>query len=120
MENNFKIYIEDSITNIKSSDWDSCNSKGNIFLSYNFLKLLEDSNSIGGNTGWEPVYFCLKINNEVNAIVPEGGEIDTLSKLPKAWFNLVPYREVGLMTAEYLKEKFDIPYVSRIHLLALV
>ena len=51
---------------------------------------------------------------KVNAIVPEGGKIETLSKLPKAWFNLVPYREVGLMAAEYLKEKYDMPYVSRI------
>ena len=42
---------------------------------------------------------------KINAIVPEGGKIETLSKLPKAWFNLVPYREVGLMAAEYLKEK---------------
>ena len=51
---------------------------------------------------------------QINAIVPEGGKIETLSKLPKAWFNLVPYREVGLMSAEYLKEKYDMPYVSRI------
>ena len=51
---------------------------------------------------------------KVNAIVPEGGKIETLSKLPKAWFNLVPYREVGLMAAESLKEEYDMPYVSRI------
>lgn len=50
---------------------------------------------------------------KINAIVPEGGKIETLSKLPKAWFNLVPYREVGLMAAEYLKEKYKMPYISR-------
>ena len=70
MKNNYKIYIEDSITNIKSSVWDNCNSKGNIFLSYNFLKLLEDSNSINISTGWKPIYFCIKINAKIIAVVP--------------------------------------------------
>tara|TARA_A100001011_G_scaffold392802_1_gene481179 strand:+ start:6579 stop:7724 length:1146 start_codon:yes stop_codon:yes gene_type:complete len=70
LQNNIKIYIENSITNIKSSDWDNCNSKGNIFLSYNFLKLLEDSNSININTGWTPIYFCLKMNSNIIAVVP--------------------------------------------------
>ena len=70
LKNNYKIYIEDSITNIKSSVWDNCNSKGNIFLSYNFLKLLEDSNSINISTGWKPIYFCIKINAKIIAVVP--------------------------------------------------
>ena len=70
MKNDFKIYVEDSITNIKPSEWNSCNGKGNIFLSYNFLKLLEDSNSININNGWKPTYFCLKINSKILAIVP--------------------------------------------------
>ena len=70
MENNFKICIEDSISNIKSFEWDNCNHTGNIFLSYNFLKLLEDSNSVNINNGWKPIYFCLKINSNVIAVVP--------------------------------------------------
>ena len=48
----------------------------------------------------------------VNCILPEGGSIESISKLPSAWFNIVPYREVGLMAARYLKDKFDMPYVS--------
>ena len=70
METNFKIYIEDSITNIKPSEWDNCNHKGNIFLSYNFLKLLEDSNSVNIKNGWKPIYFCLKIDSNIIAVVP--------------------------------------------------
>ena len=35
-----------------------------------------------------------------------------LKNLPKAWFNIVPYREVGLMTAIYLKNEFNMPYVA--------
>ncbi|MDF3675364.1 nitrogenase component 1 [Enterobacter hormaechei] len=35
-----------------------------------------------------------------------------LKKLPKAWFNLIPYREVGLMTAVYLNKEYGMPYIS--------
>lgn len=49
---------------------------------------------------------------EINEIIPEGGSIQNLKNLPKAWFNIVPYREVGLMTAVYLKKEFKMPYVD--------
>lgn len=48
----------------------------------------------------------------INEIIPEGGNVHNLKNLPKAWFNFVPYREVGLMTAIYLKSEFNMPYVS--------
>ena len=70
MKDRILITAESSINKFKARDWDNCNKNGNVFLSYNFLKLLEDSNSIGGNTGWQPVYFCLKINDKITAIVP--------------------------------------------------
>ena len=49
---------------------------------------------------------------DVNEVIPEGGEVSNLKNLPKAWFNLVPYREVGLMTAVYLQKEFNMPYVA--------
>ncbi len=49
---------------------------------------------------------------EVNEVIPESGEVTNLKNLPKAWFNLVPYREVGLMTARYLEKEFSQPFVS--------
>ena len=70
MKDKIQITAESSINKFKAKDWDNCNKNGNVFLSYNFLKLLEDSNSIGGNTGWQPVYFCLKVNDKITAIVP--------------------------------------------------
>ena len=48
----------------------------------------------------------------VNQVIPEGGSVLNLQNLPKAWFNLIPYREVGLMTAKYLEQQFDMPYVA--------
>jgi light-independent protochlorophyllide reductase subunit B len=49
---------------------------------------------------------------EVNEILPEGASVENLKNLPRAWFNLVPYREVGLMTAKYLESEFGMPYVD--------
>jgi light-independent protochlorophyllide reductase subunit B len=49
---------------------------------------------------------------EVNEVIPEGASVHNLKKLPKAWFNLVPYRELGLMTANFLKEEFGTPIVD--------
>ena len=49
---------------------------------------------------------------QINEVIPEGGSVTKLNRLPKAWFNIVPYREVGLMTAQYLKDELGIPYVS--------
>nr|WKT07779.1 ChlB subunit of protochlorophyllide reductase [Klebsormidium sp. TAA2-JRJ3pt] len=49
---------------------------------------------------------------DTHQVIPEGGSVGQLQSLPKAWFNIVPYREVGLMTAQYLEREFDMPYIS--------
>lgn len=50
---------------------------------------------------------------QVNEVLPKGGSIEGLRKLPKAWFNIVPYREAGIMTAQYLQQEFQMPYIDR-------
>lgn len=49
---------------------------------------------------------------EINQVIPEGGSIPDLQNLGKAWFNLVPYREIGLITANYLQTEFNMPYIT--------
>ncbi|MGB5636922.1 MAG: ferredoxin:protochlorophyllide reductase (ATP-dependent) subunit B [Waterburya sp.] len=49
---------------------------------------------------------------EVNEVIPDGASVQNLRNLPRAWFNLVPYRELGMMTAEYLESEFSIPCVD--------
>jgi light-independent protochlorophyllide reductase subunit B len=49
---------------------------------------------------------------EVNAVIPEGASVHDLKNLSRAWFNLVPYRELGLTTAQYLLEQFNQPSVE--------
>ena len=48
----------------------------------------------------------------VNQVIPEGGSLTHLKDLPRAWFNIVPYREVGLMTANFLEKEYGMPYIS--------
>jgi light-independent protochlorophyllide reductase subunit B len=48
----------------------------------------------------------------VNAVIPEGASVHELKNLPRAWFNLVPYRELGIMAAKYLEEEFGTPYID--------
>ena len=48
----------------------------------------------------------------VNVILPENVSLPELKDLPKAWINIVPYREVGLMTAKYLQEQYGTPYIA--------
>lgn len=48
----------------------------------------------------------------VNQVIPEGGYLKYLKDLPRAWFNIIPYREVGLMTATFLEKEYGMPYIS--------
>ncbi|HEY9647897.1 MAG TPA: ferredoxin:protochlorophyllide reductase (ATP-dependent) subunit B, partial [Chroococcidiopsis sp.] len=49
---------------------------------------------------------------EVNAVIPEGATVSELTTLSRAWFNLVPYREIGLTAATYLQQEFGMPMVT--------
>lgn len=52
------------------------------------------------------------LNIEINLVLPEGLSITDLKNLPCAWFNIVPYREIGLLSAKYLEKEFQMPFVD--------
>ena len=54
----------------------------------------------------------LDLEIDINLIVPEGISVKQLSDIPKAWFNFIPYREVGMLTAEYLRQNYNMPFVN--------
>ena len=56
--------------------------------------------------------LCSDLGIQINEIIPEGGSITKLKTLGRAWFNIVPYREVGLMAAHYLEKEFAMPFVN--------
>jgi light-independent protochlorophyllide reductase subunit B len=49
---------------------------------------------------------------EVNEVIPEGASVHNLKNLPKAWVNITPYREIGLLAAQYLEQEFGTPYLD--------
>lgn len=77
-------------------------------------------NLIGTSTlGFHHQHDCRELKRlmsdlgvEVNEVIPEGASVHNLKHLPRAWFNLVPYRELGLMAARYLEQEFGMPYVD--------
>lgn len=48
----------------------------------------------------------------VNLVLPEGASVHDLHKLGQAWFNVVPYRELGPMAAAYLREELGTPTLA--------
>ncbi|MGB3517630.1 MAG: ferredoxin:protochlorophyllide reductase (ATP-dependent) subunit B [Elainellaceae cyanobacterium] len=77
-------------------------------------------NIIGTSTlGFHNQHDCTELKRlmadlgiEVNAVIPDGASVHQLKNLSRAWFNLVPYRELGPMTADYLKQEFAMPVVD--------
>ena len=57
-------------------NWEKCakNKIGMIssdpFTTYRFLELLEDSSSVGKNSGWLPRYLVAKVNDQVIGVAP--------------------------------------------------
>ncbi|MBD2034234.1 ferredoxin:protochlorophyllide reductase (ATP-dependent) subunit B [Leptolyngbya sp. FACHB-321] len=49
---------------------------------------------------------------EVNEVIPEGASVHNIKNLSRAWFNLVPYRELGPLSAAYLEQEFGTPSVD--------
>ena len=94
-------------------------SKKNNLLSQD-KTLLPSANIIGIFTlGFHNQHDCRELKRllndlgiQINEVIPEGGLVENIQKLPQAWFNIVPYREVGLMTAVYLEQEFHMPYIS--------
>lgn len=89
----------------------------------NFNQMITDQpsvNIIGMFTlGFHNQHDCRELKRllkdldiQVNEVIPEGGSVENLHNLPKAWLNIVPYREVGIMTALYLEEEYGMPYIS--------
>ena len=54
------VAIAGSVGALPAAEWDALDPTGNPFTSHRFLKLLEDSNSVGGRSGWTPAPLVLK------------------------------------------------------------
>jgi light-independent protochlorophyllide reductase subunit B len=61
-----------------------------------------------------PDLICLRrmlaaLGVQVNVVAPWGASLDDLRRLPAAWLNIAPYRELGQQAARMLGERFGMP-----------
>jgi light-independent protochlorophyllide reductase subunit B len=49
---------------------------------------------------------------QINTIAPWGASLADLRRLPAAWVNIAPYRELGFGGARYLEEQFGTPLLA--------
>lgn len=66
----YKFIINKNISSIGKKSWQECNVDNNPFLSYTFLKNLEDSNSVGQETSWIPNYISIVEKKNVVGVSP--------------------------------------------------
>ena len=64
MQNNgkFKVNItaHSTLSAFTADEWDRLNPSKHPFLCYAFLKALEDSGSVGGQTGWDMLFLAAR------------------------------------------------------------
>lgn len=68
--------------------------------------------SLGFHT--RPDLICLRrimqtLGVRINVVAPLGASLDDVRKLPAAWVNIAPYRELGLNAAQHLEQEFGTP-----------
>lgn len=49
-----------SLSSFSQSEWDACAGSKNPFVSYSFLRALEDSGSVGAQAGWLPLHLAAR------------------------------------------------------------
>lgn len=70
-EASLQTQIFSRLADIGQEAWDALAGQTNPFISYGFLSALEDSGSVGGETGWYPRYLVIRGEGErVLAVAP--------------------------------------------------
>lgn len=54
------VKIAESISAIPAEQWDACAGNGNPFTTHAFLRTLEDSGTVGADTGWLPRHLMIE------------------------------------------------------------
>ena len=60
----------------------------------------------------ELIKLLKELNLDINVCIPNESSVNDIKYLPQAWINIVPYREIGIKTAEYLNREFATPYIT--------
>ncbi|MBB3764876.1 GNAT family N-acetyltransferase [Sphingomicrobium lutaoense] len=62
--------LEGAIADVDADSWDALAGKGDPFLSHAFLRLLEESGSVGGTSGWSPLHLTLHRGDRLIGAAP--------------------------------------------------
>jgi len=65
-----EVAVLPSLDGIDAADWDGTGAAGNPFTTHRFLKALEDSDSVGGRSGWTPAHLVARRAGAVAAVAP--------------------------------------------------
>lgn len=49
---------------------------------------------------------------QLNVVAPLGASLADIARLPSAWVNIAPYRELGFLGTQYLEEQFGTPVIA--------
>ena len=67
----FTVLAYTDISQIDAQMWDRCFAeKGGPCLTHSFLHSLEESHSVGGDTGWLPYHLCILQDAQPVAFLP--------------------------------------------------
>ncbi|SFK21818.1 GNAT family N-acetyltransferase [Celeribacter marinus] len=76
MSDEIEIFLSPSINEFDVADWDACarapqtGRAQDPFTTHRFIKALEESGSVGGQTGWMPRYIGARSNGTLIAVAP--------------------------------------------------
>ena len=64
------VAVHSRITDIPAAGWDGTGAGRNPFTSHRFLAALEDSDSVGGDTGWIPAHLSARDGDALLGVAP--------------------------------------------------
>ncbi len=59
-----------AISGIDAAEWDGCGAGANPFTTHRFLSALEQSGSVGDETGWHPSHLVARLDGQVAGVAP--------------------------------------------------
>lgn len=65
-----EIALIPAIDRVAPAEWDATGADANPFTSHRFLAALEDSGSVGGDSGWTPAHLVARLHGRVVGVMP--------------------------------------------------
>ncbi|MCL1074945.1 GNAT family N-acetyltransferase [Shewanella dokdonensis] len=100
-------FIED-ISKVPAIEWDACMASTNPFTRHAFLWALEQSGSVGGDSGWRPYHLLLYRQQQLVAVMPLYQKSDSWGEYVFDWAWADAYQRYGV--AYYPKLVSAIPF----------